>query len=177
MIALRQAELGEWPTIAEITKLANDQYAQSADPVFWGAYVNSTRSMLLTEKAVLRFVATRGDEIVGSVIYCPPYVRELGGKTVRNPYPEMRLLSVVPHQRNQGIANSLIQICEERALRDQVDAITLHTTPLMAVARAMYERRGYVRYEEIDFMLAADFTVLGYIKTLRGSETNAANSN
>jgi hypothetical protein len=36
----------------------------------------------------------------------------------------------------------------------------------MAVAKAMYERRGYQRFREIDFYLAPDVVVLGYVKNL-----------
>src|SRR5262249_50281156 len=129
--------MDEWPSIATITKIANDEYKPLADSQFWSGYEERTRSMLLTEPGIVRLVASEGDELMGSVVYCPPYERQIAGKTIRNPYPEMRLLSVLPNRRNQGIGAQLIQACEERAKAEQAGAITLHTTDLMSTARAM----------------------------------------
>ena len=164
MIILRQALVDEWPSVANITQIANDEYKQVADSQFWSDYEERTRSMLLTEMGVVRLVASEGDELMGSVVYCPPYERQMAGKTIKNPYPEMRLLSVLPGRRNQGIGAQLIQACEDRAKAERAEAITLHTTDLMSTARAMYERRGYSRYTAIDFEPAPGFIVYGYIK-------------
>jgi len=164
VITLRPALRDEWPSVATITKVANDEYKILADSRFWSNYEESTRFMLLTEPNVVRFIASEGGELVGSVVYCPPYERKVAGKTIKNPYPEMRLLSVLPSRRNQGIGASLIQACENKAKEDQAEAITLHTTNLMSTAKAMYERRGYSRYTAIDFEPAPGFTVFGYIK-------------
>jgi len=166
LVILRQALIDEWPSVATITKVANDEYRPLADSQFWSTYEESTHIMLLTERGVVRLIASEGGELVGSVVYCPPYERELGGKTIRNPYPEMRLLSVLPSRRNQGIGAQLIQACEDRAKAERAEAITLHTTDLMSTARAMYERRGYSRYSAIDFEPAPGFIVYGYIKHL-----------
>ena len=156
--------MDEWPSVATITKVANDEYKPLADSQFWSGYEEMTRSMLLTETGVVRLVASEGDELMGSVVYCPPYERQIAGKTIRNPYPEMRLLSVLPSRRNQGIGGRLIQACENKAKEDQAEAITLHTTNLMSTAKAMYERRGYSRFKAIDFEPAPGFIVFGYIK-------------
>lgn len=169
MIKTRVALLNEWEAVADITKIANDQYAEEMDSDFFHDYEESTRTMLLTETGVWRLLAQEDEIIVGSVIYCPPYERVLAGKLVKNPYPEFRLLSVLPKHRNKGIANILIVACEERARNDGEEAITLHTTRFMTVAKAMYERRGYKRYDTIDFEPVKGFTVMGYKKQLNNS--------
>jgi hypothetical protein len=38
----------------------------------------------------------------------------------------------------------------------------LHTTIVMGVARAMYERMGFMRFPENDFHITDDFTVMAY---------------
>jgi len=163
-IEIRRARESEWPAVADITKTANDEYASSADPKFWSAYEKSTRETIMTDEGAQRVVSVVDGQIVASVIYCPPYEKELAGKVVRNPHPEMRLLSVLPAHRNKGIGGKLIDFCEKMARRDGDSVITLHTTDLMAVAKAMYERRGYERYSDIDFQPAPGFTVWGYRK-------------
>ncbi len=167
MIKTREALRDEWRVIAEITKTANNEYAPAMDKDFWQGYEESTREKLLTETDILRLLALEGDTIVGSVIYCPPYEIQLAGKLVKNPHPEFRLLSVLPEHRNKGIANVLIDACEARARHDNEEAITLHTTRFMSVAKAMYERRGYQRFDTIDFEPVPGFTVMGYIKPLK----------
>jgi hypothetical protein len=41
--------------------------------------------------------------------------------------------------------------CERRVRRMGKARIVLHTTHLMSIARAWYERSGYSRFEAIDF--------------------------
>jgi ribosomal protein S18 acetylase RimI-like enzyme len=173
MLSIRQALPAEWSEVANVTQIANGQYAADADEEWWRNYETNTRTLITTEPTLLRIVALKDDKIVGSVVYTPPYERQMGDKIVRNPFPEMRLLSVLPESRNEGIANALINACETESRKQRADAITLHTTSLMSVAKAMYERRGYVRYPEIDFEPVAGFIVFGYIK--RWSSYNERN--
>jgi ribosomal protein S18 acetylase RimI-like enzyme len=78
----------------------------------------------------------------------------------------MRLLAVSPTARNAGIGRALIEECERRARQAGAGAITLHTTHLMSVAKAMYERRNYERYPSIDFEPVPGFLVMGFKKNL-----------
>ncbi len=165
---IREASTNDWAAVADVTQIANRQYAAEADPAFWEPYERSTREMLLTDQEIVRLGAWENGELIGSVIYCPPYEKEMAGQIVTNPHPEMRLLSVLPEHRNKGLAAQLIESCEKRANDEHEQAITLHTTRLMSVAKAMYEKRGYKRFPQIDFQPRPDFVVWGYIKQLRG---------
>jgi len=165
-ITIQEATSADWSAVADVTQIANQQYAATADPNFWVHYESSTRQLLLNEAGIVRFGAYENGELIASVIYCPPYEKEMAGTIVRNPYPEMRLLSVLPQHRNRGLAARLIDECELRARNENQKAITLHTTILMSVAKAMYERRGYARFPQIDFEPKAGFVVWGYIKNL-----------
>lgn len=162
----RLATKNEWLRIADLTKSAYAEYAKDADPEFWKMYQSRTRDLLLNDESLIRIVDVDNDFIAASVIYVPPSKRKFGEKTVENKYPEMRLLSVDPEYRNKGLANKLIDACEKKAKDDGYDFITLHTTSLMTTAKAMYERRGYERYQQIDFEPVPGFIVWGYIKNL-----------
>ncbi|MBP7863149.1 GNAT family N-acetyltransferase [bacterium] len=153
----RIATKDEWTQIADLTKAAYGEFAKDADPDFWSMYESRTRDLLLNDESLIRFIVLDGDVIAASAIYVPPN---------KNKYPEMRLLSVHPDYRNKGLANKLIEACECRAKDDGFDFMTLHTTSLMTTAKAMYERRGYERFEELDFKPVPTFTVWGYIKKL-----------
>lgn len=161
---VREAEPEEWDSVVALTLAAYEQYATSADPAFWRQYQENIKTTITSSIDVIRLVAVRDSEIVASAIYCLPCERTFGDRVVFNPYPEMRLLSVSPKYRNLGLGALLIDECERRALGGSFEAITLHTTNLMTVARSMYERRGYKRFEQIDFEPAPGFHVWGYLK-------------
>ena len=78
----------------------------------------------------------------------------------------MRLLAVLPEFRNLKIGQELITACEELIAAKGFQHITLHTTQLMQTAKAMYERRGYTRFPQIDFTPSPDFVVYGFIKEI-----------
>jgi len=153
----RLAKKDEWERIANLTKVAYGEYAKDADPDFWSLYETRTRDLILGDESLVRLVIIDGEEIAASAIYVPPS---------KNKYPEMRLLAVHPDFRNKGLANKLIEACELRARDEGYEFMTLHTTSLMTTAKAMYERRGYERYEDLDFKPVPTFTVWGYIKKL-----------
>jgi len=163
-ITVREATSAERPEVAEVTRLSYAQYASHSDPAFWSRYEGSTRQALLEREDASRIIMLFNDKIGASVLYCPP-ANEVGGHVmVQNTFPEMRLLAVLPQYREQKAAGLLIDACEKRAQLEGFEAITLHTTVLMQRAKAMYERRGYTRYPQIDFEPVPGFVVWGYIK-------------
>lgn len=165
-IKIRQAQDHEREAMADVTRLSYRQYAVSREPDYWVRYENDTRNTILTDSLLARLVAEMENRIVGSAIICAPYEWKIGDQIVRNPYPEMRLLAVLPEYRNFKIGAELISACEECVKENGFDYITLHTTNLMQTAKAMYERRGYERFSDIDFTPSPDFTVFGYRKAI-----------
>jgi ribosomal protein S18 acetylase RimI-like enzyme len=164
VLNVRDATVGERPEVAEVTRRAYLEFAQSSDPAFWAGYEASTREVLLEDDQSRRVVVTMDDRIVATVLYCAP--REGLFNKVWNPFPEMRLLAVLPQCRDRQLGALLITTCEKRARDEGFAAITLHTTVLMQTAKSMYERRGYVRFPELDFEPAPGFVVWGYTKQL-----------
>jgi GNAT superfamily N-acetyltransferase len=161
---VRDATVDERAKVAEVTRRAYAEFAPHSDPVVWASYQASTRKVLLEDDESRRLVLTMDAQIVATVLHCAP--REGTVNKVWNPFPEMRLLAVLPQHRNRRLGALLITACETRARADGFPAITLHTTVLMRTAKAMYERRGYVRSPDLDFEPAPGFVVLGYTKQL-----------
>jgi len=88
------------------------------------------------------FVAECNGKLIGAVAY-------LGQKTVKPRIfkPEwsiMRMLVVAPNARNQGIGRALAEACIERAKFEHVEAIALHTSPIMSTAVTLYESLGFI---------------------------------
>jgi len=69
---VRDATVGERPEVAEVTRLAYAEFAQSSDPAVWASYQASTRRVLLEDNQSRRVVVTLDGQIVASVLHCPP---------------------------------------------------------------------------------------------------------
>ncbi len=155
------------PEVLAVIMDAYIAYANQSDPSFWQMYEKSIEKTVLSDQTITPIIASENGKILGAVLYCEPYEKPMGGgKIVKNPFPEMRLLAVPPEARERGVANKLIQFCEQRAIAEGYPIMTLHTTVLMQTAKQMYERRGYTRYESIDFEPVKGFHVWGYQKHL-----------
>jgi ribosomal protein S18 acetylase RimI-like enzyme len=163
-LTVGQATAAERPEVAEVTRLAYAEFAQGSDPLVWAGYQASTRRVLLEDDQSRRLVVKVDGAIVATVLHCPPHAGTISAAA--NPYPEMRLLAVLPGHRDRKLGALLIDTCEKRARDEGFAAITLHTTVLMQTAKSMYERRGYVRFPDLDFEPAPGFVVWGYIKQL-----------
>jgi len=163
-ITIETAPPDMWKEVLSVTMESYREYESQSNPEFWTNYQKSIERSLLVDDQPERIVARLGSTILGAVLYCPPYERKMGNAIVKNPFPEMRLLAVPPRSRNRGIGAKLIDYCEEKARASGSPTITLHTTVLMQTAKQMYERRGYKRFEEIDFEPVPGFIVWGYKK-------------
>lgn len=167
---VREASYAERGEVLKLTLDAYSQYEDSADPEFWHQYQANIENTILTATDVAILIAAQQGKVAASAIYCAPSEKKFGDKLISNPYPELRLLSVSPSHRQQGLAALLVDECEKRARREGFEALTLHTTKLMKVAREMYVRRGYIRFEQIDFEPAKEFVVWGYVKRFDNNE-------
>jgi GNAT superfamily N-acetyltransferase len=163
-VVVREAGPEEWPEIAELTTEVYAALAPSCPPPSWTSYLGSIAATITQPGEARRLVVDVGGRIAASVLLCPPSPGPAGRGT--NPHPELRLLAVRADCRNSGLAGRLIEACEQWARRDGHDAITLHTTSLMPAAKAMYERRGYLRAPELDFEPGPGFVVWGYRRPL-----------
>ncbi|HEY9718874.1 MAG TPA: GNAT family N-acetyltransferase [Trichormus sp.] len=154
----------ERTAVLSVIKAAYKEYEERSDKNFWNGYQQSIEQTVLTDDSVTLIVAKSDDTIYGAVIYCQPYEKRMANAIVKNPFPEMRLLAVPAEHRNHGVAAKLIEYCEDKARSSGSPTITLHTTVLMQTAKQMYERRGYLRYPDIDFTPAPGFVVWGFRK-------------
>jgi len=100
------------------------------------------------DSLVLVAVDETGD-VLGSVTYVPDAGRAMS--EFRDPKGAgVRMLAVRPDRQGAGIGHALTQACIERARAEHRSRIVLHSTEIMTVARAMYERMGFVAAPELD---------------------------
>jgi ribosomal protein S18 acetylase RimI-like enzyme len=111
------------------------------------------------EKAEL-WVARDGDELLGTVTFCPlgsPY-REIS--TDRE--GEFRMLAVAPAARGLGVGELLTRHCVERTRELGLDAVVLSSSSAMAAAHRLYTRLGFVRLPARDWSPVAGVELLAF---------------
>jgi GNAT superfamily N-acetyltransferase len=99
--------------------------------------------------SVVFVAADDDDQLLGGVTYVPGPGRAMSEFTD----PEaagIRMLVVRKSAQGAGIGRALTEACIARARADGRRRIVLHSTQLMTVARAMYERLGFERAPVLD---------------------------
>lgn len=151
-----------------VTKDSYSEFRDGSPDGFWEKYMTNIEEAVIRAPATERIAAFLDGELVGSVLLCH--------KSFVGDDPEIRLLAVLPAFRRHGIARQLMDECEGRVRRMGKMRIVLHTTHLMSIARAWYERAGYSRFEAIDFSPVPGFLVMGFAKDLTRQDASTVNS-
>jgi len=110
-------------------------------------------------------IAEEGGRIVGTVTFYPPG-EEKKAEGWPPEWAAIRLLAVLPAARGSGVGRLLTEECLRRARELGAPVMGLHTTRVMDIARAMYERMGFTRYPENDIPITDEFVVVAYTLTL-----------
>lgn len=116
---------------------------------------------------VLVALSSAGDLLGGVVYFGDMAEYGSGGTATRETDASgIRLLGVGPAARGMGVGRALTEACI-RLARDKDHAqVILHTTQAMRVAWAMYDRLGFVRSTDLDF-LQGELPVFGFRLRLR----------
>ncbi|MEZ8131992.1 GNAT family N-acetyltransferase [Enterovibrio norvegicus] len=94
------------------------------------------------------------DDMLGGVVYFSDMNQYgSGGNAVNeNEASGIRLLAVKTNVRGGGVGKALTLACIDLAKNSGNKQIILHTTEAMKVAWGMYERLGFERSPDLDFM-------------------------
>ncbi len=166
MPVIRDAKREELDDVADVISAA---YAQYAPPPESGkALLDAFDEYRIDQRDVWSrladsqlIVAEEEGRIIGTVTFYPPG-SDKKGENWPAEWAAIRLLAVHPDARGKGIGRLLTDECLRRARELGAPAVGLHTSHIMAVAQAMYERMGFTRYPENDFPITDDFVVVAY---------------
>jgi ribosomal protein S18 acetylase RimI-like enzyme len=167
---IRDARPEEHDSIRDMTLAAYAEYAGVMPEAFWQTYRRHLILTLDSDTPAERIVTERAGRIVGSVMLFPAATKAYGSAAVSLECPEVRLLAVPPEARGHGIGEALMRECAHRAKRAGASALGLHTADVMRAAVRLYERLGYVRTPELDFLPAKGPLVKGYRLDLRAMQ-------
>lgn len=144
-------------------------------PAYYDMLSNVAR---FAERPGTRVLVALGEEgrLAGGVVYFGDMASYgAGGEAMRLPHTSgIRLLGVDPARRGSGVGKALTEACIALARERGHRQVVLHTTRPMQVAWGMYERLGFVRSTELDF-LQQDLPVFGF-RLVLGDERGPAGS-
>ena len=153
----------------EIGKLMVEVYSQldgfpkqSDQPDYYKMLANVGE--LTAKSGTELLTAVSGDGVItGAVVYFSDMQNYgSGGTATREQYASgFRLLAVHPSFRGEGIGKLLTNECIRKAKEKNHFHLVIHTTKAMQTAWKMYEKMGFKRAEDLDFM-QGDLPVFGF---------------
>ena len=157
-----------------VVRVANPDDVDAAGSVVAAAYLHdlqvSARYLERLRDAESRaaqavlLVAVDDERVLGSITYVA------GGTSMAQLASpgevELRMLGVDPAARARGVAGCLVRACVDRARDEQHGRVVLSTQPEMAAAQRLYQRLGFVRQPDLDWVPEPGVVLIGYALTL-----------
>lgn len=154
-LTIRDFVTTDYEAVNRVASTAWNQYAM--DFKDWDGlarFVANTASLAADAELI---IAERDGEVVGVVGYVGP------GRPRESVFPPdwgiVRMLSVLPSERGQGIGRLLTQACIVRAQQDGATIIGLHTSPVLRSALDLYLRMGFQFQKAIPDRRGAPYAV------------------
>ena len=123
----------------------------------WQSLITAVGKMANLAETARLFVAEDNGNIVGGVALVPP--NDNPNSHFDKTWAAIRMLVVSPDCRGKGIGRALTEACIEHAKQSQVKTIGLHTSPIMQIALAMYQRMGFEKFKGIDPIFGVEYGV------------------
>ncbi|MBS1682534.1 MAG: GNAT family N-acetyltransferase [Bacteroidetes bacterium] len=168
--AIRVAHPAEYKTLGQLIVSVYSQLEGFPKPDEHPEYYKLMANIgdLAAKPEVELIVSVNSDKtILGGVVYFGDikYYGSGGIATKEKNAAGFRLLAVGKQVQQQGIGKLLINECIRKSREKKRSQLILHSTKVMQAAWPLYERLGFVRSQELDF-LESDFTVFGFRLTL-----------
>ena len=160
-VAFRLAESHEHSAVAQVILRSYAEYAPRIPTDAWERYAQNILDVRsrMTESELVMAVEDR--EIVGSATFYPARLIRTQSVWPRE-WTGVRLIAILPECRGRGLGKAIVEDCIQRSRDQNAEAMALHTTPYMELARGMYERMGFERVPEYDFHPRPEMTVMAY---------------
>jgi len=154
-VTIRNFATPDRDAVNQVARAAWDQYASIFEGWDRLAALLADTASLSSDAELL--VAERAGLVVGVIGYVGP-LRPREAIFPPN-WAIVRMLSVLPAERGRGIGRLLTAACIERARRDRVATIGLHTTPVMRSALDLYLRMGFLLQRAIPDRFGVPYAV------------------
>lgn len=149
---VRLAREDEYDTVGALTVAGYDAegYLVTPDGLYDHGYADWLADAAPRGRDSVLLVAADGDELLGTVTWCPPGspARELATQDHQG---EFRTLSVAPSTRRSGVGRALVADCLNRARATGLTQVLLCSLTEMTPAHRLYESFGFTRLPELDW--------------------------
>lgn len=159
----RADEFGEiGKTMVQVYSHLDGFPKESEQPEYYKMLANIGELTQKPNTELLVAISPEG-KIAGSVVYFSDmqYYGSGGTATKEQNASGFRLLGVDPSERGHGIGKLLTNECIRKAREKNHINVVIHTTKAMQVAWTMYEKLGFERAEDLDFM-QGELPVFGF---------------
>ncbi len=160
-VVVRLAQPEDFDAVSAVNRAAYAEYAAFMEPERIARYLDNAGDVRSRQEVSDLLVAELDGKIVGSLTYYPPGPRSEAQRWPAE-WAGLRLLAVAPSARGLGIGRLLMEASMERARSEGAPVIALHTTEMMEIARNMYERMGFVRVPEYDWVPSSGRGAMAY---------------
>jgi ribosomal protein S18 acetylase RimI-like enzyme len=163
---VRNAKPSEFEEIGQLMKDVYSQLEgfpkQTEQPEYYLMLANVGSLTLRPQTELLVAIEPEG-KIAGAVVYFGDMKQYGSGgtATLEHQAAGFRLLAVNSRYRGQGIGKMLTYECIAKAKSQKRAQMIIHTTMAMQTAWKMYEKIGFKRSEDLDFM-QGELAVFGF---------------
>ncbi|MEH7347456.1 GNAT family N-acetyltransferase [Gottfriedia acidiceleris] len=151
-LIIRESKPDELDKIKKVLIEAYEQYAAILTKEQWGNYKNSIIDATEKSKTKTKLVAIADNVLLGACFIYDSAEKAYGLTDLEIDYPIIRLIGVSPKARGLGIATELIRASCNLSLEWGSDRIVLHTSDMMQSAIRLYEKLGFKRAKQYEFM-------------------------
>ena len=152
---IRPFQLEDSDQLNQVAVEAFSQFEQHYSD--WQSLITAVGKMDSLAESANIFVAEDNGKIVGGVALVPP--NDNPNSHFDKSWAAIRMLVVSPNCRGKGIGRALTDACIQAAKQSEVKTIGLHTSPIMEIALAMYQRIGFEKFKSIDPIFGVDYGV------------------
>jgi GNAT superfamily N-acetyltransferase len=158
---LRDARPEEAEAVSAVIRAGYAQFVADYPPESWDRFYRMVGEVAEHFEHAQVIVAEADGVLAGTATFYPD-----GSLSGQGEWPAgwagVLRVSVDPAYRGRGIARLLMEEVIRRCREAGIATLALHTTGFMAVAKAMYERMGFVRDEAFDFVPRSGIYAYGY---------------
>jgi ribosomal protein S18 acetylase RimI-like enzyme len=152
-------------TVGELTVQAYQADGYLSHDPDGGGYGSELRDAASrAEQAELLVAVDSGDTVLGSVTVARPGTRY--AELCRDGELEFRMLAVAASARRRGVGEVLCRAVVDRAHELGAERVVLCTMEAMTTAHRLYERLGFRRVPERDWVPVPGLTLIAYVLEL-----------
>ena len=106
-------------------------------------------------------VAVDGDVVVGCVTVVGDHDSPLAEQVYEGEC-QIRMMAVAEERQGRGVGQLLLEAALERTRTLGRQAVFLHSTPAMSAAHRLYQRNGFVRVPDRDWLPQPDLVLIAF---------------